>query len=269
MIHTPAMRQFILAVWLGLLSTASAAETMAYASPAGRLPGIAIIIDDLGHQHEQGLRAVNLPGPVACAFLPFGPFTTALAEQAHARNKEVMLHLPMQPVDHIPSSQEQGLLTLDMTRQQFVDTLSGNIAAVPHVTGLNNHMGSLLTRHPGSMAWLMQAIGQRGNLFFIDSRTTKATVASRLAGEYGVPSMERNIFLDNIPERAAVRAQFRRLLDTARRQGTALGIAHPYPETLEVLAEELETLGEQGIRLVPVSRLIVLRNERRLAWQEH
>jgi hypothetical protein len=148
-----------------------------------------------------------------------------------------------------------------------VRTLRANIEAVPHVSGLNNHMGSLLTQHPGTMAWLMQALGEHGDLFFVDSRTTSATVAQQLAGEFGIPSMSRNVFLDNEPAPEAVRKQFRQLLETARREGTALGRGHPYPATLAVLEEELAQLAGQGIQLLPVSRLIDLQNERRLAWQ--
>jgi len=241
-----------------------------HAAPADTekyLPAIALIIDDLGYQREQGMRAVSLPGPVACAFLPYGPFTKALASQAHAYRKEIMLHLPMQALDHGHKRVEKGTLTLDMTEQQFMDALARGIAAVPHVSGLNNHKGSLLTQHPGNMAWLMRAMNQRGNLFFIDSRTTKATVARQLAVEYGVPSSSRNVFLDNNPEPEAVRAQFRKLVAIAKRDGTALGIGHPFPGTLGVLTEELDNLHRQGVQLLSVSRLIELQNERSIAWQ--
>jgi len=124
-----------------------------------------------------------------------------------------------------------------------------------------------LTRHPGTMAWLMDAIAQRGDLFFVDSRTTSATVAEQLAVEYGIPNTSRNVFLDNEPNPAAVRAQFRKLLAMARRNGTALGIGHPYPGTLEVLADELRRLEQQGVQLIPVSQLIELQKQGRSSWQ--
>jgi len=178
-----------------------------------------------------------------------------------------MLHLPMQALDHAHEHVEPGTLTIDMSQQQFMDTLQQSLAAVPHVSGLNNHMGSLMTRHPGNMAWLMEAISERGDLFFVDSRTTHFTVAKQLATEYGIPSISRNVFLDNQPTPEAIRAQFRRLVEIARRDGTAVGIGHPQAATLQVLAEELEKLPQQGIQLLPVSRLIELQNERRLAWQ--
>jgi hypothetical protein len=262
-----AIRQSLLAVWAVCQAAAVAADDQQQTITDSGRPGIAIIIDDLGYQQGPGSRVARLPGAIACAFLPHGPHTAALAREAHAQHKEVMLHLPMQPVGHIPAGREAGVLTLDMTRPQFVRTLQANLDAVPHASGLNNHMGSLLTQHPGTMAWLMQALGEHGNLFFVDSRTSTATVARQLAGEYGIPSMSRNVFLDNEPDPEAVRAQFRQLLEIARREGTALAIGHPYPATFEVLEEELAQLADRGVQLVPVSRLIELQNERRLAWQ--
>jgi hypothetical protein len=228
-------------------------------------PSIALIIDDLGNQYSQDSEAIKLPGKVTCAFLPYAPFTRKLAEQAYAGRKEVMLHLPMQAVNEEP--REAGELTLDMTRLQFNRTLQGDLAAVPHVSGINNHKGSLLTRHPGHMAWLMQDMGRQGGLFFVDSRTTAATVARQLATEYRVPSIDRKVFLDNEQTTTAVQAQFRRLLDIARREGSALGIGHPHAETLAVLRQELARLDDYNVQLVSVSRLIEIENRRKTVWQ--
>lgn len=252
----PAFRWIVIAFCLASLSAAAAADDVGPVNPADRLPGIALIIDDLGNQQGYGKQAVLLPGPVACSFLPHGPYTRSLARLAHAQDKEVMLHLPMEPIYGVHPDDEQGELTLDMTQHQFQQVLDGDFDAVPYVTGLNNHMGSLLTRHPGAMAWLMQALSRRGSLFFVDSRTTSETVARQLAVEYGIPSTDRNVFLDNEPDPESVRAQFRKLVEMARRDGTALGIGHPHPGTLEVLREELAGLETQGIRLLPVSGLI-------------
>jgi len=255
--------------WLGaVLFVLFVLPAGAFAAGADNpVPAIALIIDDLGNQRLPGKHAVLLPGPVACAFLPEGPFTRELARAAHARDKEVMLHLPMQASGPLQNTHGAGVLTLDMTRQQYLTTLERDLSAIPHVSGLNNHMGSLLTRHPGNMGWLMQALRERGNLFFIDSRTTRATVARRMAYEFGIPSSERNVFLDNEPEAPAIRQQFQRLLAIARRDGTALAIGHPYPATIEVLKEELQQLGRSGVRLVPVAQLIELQKDRQLAWQ--
>ena len=108
-----AIWRYVFALWLAGAAITSAADEPGKPVVDNRRPAIALIIDDMGNQHAQGLRVIDLPGPVACAFLPYGAFTGLLARRAHARNKEVMLHLPMQSV--APDVEDRGELTLDMT----------------------------------------------------------------------------------------------------------------------------------------------------------
>ncbi len=215
---------------------------------------ISIIIDDMGDHRDAGLRAIQLPGAVTYAFLPHAPHSNSLANTAHNQNKEVMLHLPMQAIgsNHLGP----GGLTLDMNRDQFQETLKADLASVPHVAGINNHMGSLLTRHPGHMQWLMEDIRQLETLYFIDSRTTHHTVANKLANEHQVPSRQRDVFLDDDPSPDAVINQFNRLIEKANKQGSAIGIGHPYDSTLSVLAVMIPQLKHMDIELVPVSHLV-------------
>jgi len=228
-------------------------------------PAISIIIDDMGKRLQAGQRVLALPGPVACAFLPQARYTASLANTAHAAGKEVMLHLPMDSVDRRPL--DAGAVTLDMTEQQFVSTVKADLAAVPHVIGINNHMGSLLTRHPGHMLWLMRLMQSQAPLFFVDSRTTVETVARLVAMENGVPASERNVFLDNQLDTGEIAVQFDRLLQLARKQGTALAIGHPNALTLAVLEQRLPELEQQGIRLLPVSELIEIQQRGEHTWQ--
>lgn len=231
----------------------------------GGTPEIAIIIDDLGGRLDAGRRVIGLNGPVACAFLPHAPHTPKLAELAHSHDKEVMLHLPMETVEG--NALDAGGLTMDMSEQSLVKTLQTNLARVPHVSGVNNHMGSLLTRHPGHMLWLMRAIQRDERLFFVDSRTTKHTVARQIAYENSVPSVSRDVFLDDTPTPEAVRREFQRLLGLARRNGSALGIGHPHPATLDLLEHELAQLSRHGVKLVPVARLVQRQQERDSLWR--
>ena len=227
---------------------------------------IGIIIDDMGKRLETGQRALALPGPVACAFLPRAHYTRELANQASERGHEVLLHLPMDSVDGRPL--DAGAVTLQMTEHEFVGTVLENLRRVPHVTGVNNHMGSLLTRHPGHMRWLMETLQRQGGLFFVDSRTTTATVAQQVADETGIPGIRRNVFLDNSLDKKDIAFQFDRLVALAREQGSALAIGHPYPQTLAVLEQRLPQLARQGIRLAPVRDLIA-QQEGEKTWQAY
>ena len=218
-------------------------------------PRIAIIIDDIGDRVAEGKRAVSLPGPVAMAFLPHTPYAAELAREAHRRQKTVMLHLPLQATNG--KALGPGGIELDTTEIEFRRILEGNLAAIPHVEGVNNHMGSLLTRHPGHMAWLMRSLREDHELFFVDSYTHKDSVALQLAAENGLRTTRRDVFLDNEPTPDAILAEFERLVEMARKNGHAVGIGHPYPQTMAFLAEHLPELEERyGVTLVPITELL-------------
>jgi uncharacterized protein len=117
------------------------------------------------------------------------------------------------------------------------------------------------------MDWLMREIAARPGLYFVDSRTTGASVAYRAARHHGVPSAERNVFLDTLRGEAAVRQAFEALVVRALRDERALAIGHPYPETLKVLAEELPKLARFGVRLVAPSELIARQSGTRGPWR--
>ncbi len=218
-------------------------------------PRLAIIIDDLGYHLANGKRAISLPGPIAMSVLPSAPRARTLAQQAHANGKEVLLHLPLQAYDDDDRA-EPAEIVLDMSRARVGDTFQQALEAVPHVVGINSHRGSLLTRHPGHMAWLMQEIAAREKLFFIDSFTTHQSVAMQIAEENGVEAMRRDIFLDPDKDPAAIAREFERLKAIARKRGYAIGIGHPYPATLELLERELPRLEDEGFQLVRVSELV-------------
>lgn len=226
------------------------------AGQAGAQPAVrvAIIIDDLGNSLRLGRRAVELPGALTYAVLPQLPYSRDIAQRAHKRGKEVMLHLPMQTTDG--HSLGPGGLHTGMSRKDFARAVRASLAAIPYVSGVNNHMGSLLTRQPAAMRWLMQDLRCFYDLYFVDSRTNSNTVARQFAREAGLANAQRDVFLDNQRHPEYVRNQLRNLISRARTNGTAIGIGHPYPETLAVLAEELPRLADQGIELVPVSRLV-------------
>ncbi|MEC9405766.1 MAG: divergent polysaccharide deacetylase family protein [Abyssibacter sp.] len=224
-------------------------------------PQIAIIIDDLGYGQRSGQRVLDLPGPVACAFIPDAPHSPIQARQAHAAGKEVMLHLPMEP--HSGARAHPTTLTTHSTANDVQQMLHTAMRDIPHVVGVNNHQGSLLTEQTTHMRWLMDAMDAYPHLYFVDSMTTPRSVALRSARAALIPSTRRNVFLDHVRSRPAIEAEFDRLVRLAERHGTALAIGHPYSETLAVLEARLPELASRGIDLVPVGSLIQLRTAQR------
>jgi polysaccharide deacetylase 2 family uncharacterized protein YibQ len=235
----------VLATLLLLFSGAATAES----------PRVAIIIDDLGYHLTNGKRAIDLPGPVSFSFLPGAPRARVLAELAHGLGKDILLHLPLQAYRDDGRS-EPTEIHIDMSRMRVSNALDEALASVPHVVGINSHRGSLLTRHPGHMQWLMEAIRERRDLFFIDSYTHHESVALQIARENGIDATRRDVFLDPDTSPETVAREFERMKDLARERGQVIAIGHPHPTTLELLERELPRLAEEGFKLVAVTELL-------------
>ncbi len=164
-----------------------------------------------------------------------------------------MLHLPMEPLSGADPG--PGALTSDMSSVELRDATLAALDAVPGAIGVNNHMGSILSTDDRSMAAVLTVVGENG-LFWVDSRTSAESVGYRQALEMGVPSTERQVFLDSDPVSDAVEEQFDRLLSVARRRGAALAIGHPHGATLEVLERRIPEAVAAGFEFVPVSFLL-------------
>jgi uncharacterized protein len=216
-------------------------------------PVIAIIIDDMGQQLRLDRQAIELKGDLTYSFLPDAPYAPRLADLVHSLGKEVMLHAPMESIYH-DRLRTDGIQS-QMSGKAIKELIHKQLSVVPHVHGVNNHMGSFATQDEEVMRSLMHAlrIWRKRELFFIDSMTTPASLAGKVAAEYGLMTSRRQVFLDHQPSFEYVSQQFDRLLDIARKDGFALAIGHPRKDTLAVLRERLSKLTHQGFELVTVS----------------
>ncbi len=215
-------------------------------------PKVAIIIDDMGYHRNLGEKLIRLPHNLSFSFLPHAPFTAKLEKMAFDHGKTVLLHQPLEPKDESwdPGPGALYLNELEQQRQIF----NHNLSLVPHATGVNNHMGSLYTENEIGMKALLELIAERG-LFFIDSFTTSSSQGHALARKIGIQSARRNIFLDNIQESEAICKQLEELTNTARKNGRAIGIAHPHPQTFKAIESCLHSV-EKVVQLVSVDKLV-------------
>ena len=214
------------------------------------LPELAIIVDDIGYTLANSRSAIELQHPFAYAILPFSPHADSLANLATRLDKEVIIHLPMEAESGAHRLGPAGLRA-DMSREDFHQALAKSLAAVPNAIGVNNHMGSRLTKLSTQMRWLMAALYAQGDLFFVDSRTTSGSVASRTARELRLPSTSRDVFIDNKVDAEHIERQLTALVQKAKSKGRALGIAHPYDVTIAMLASWQPE--DFGVRLIKLS----------------
>lgn len=219
----------------------------------GGLPLVAIIIDDMGYHEKIGGDLMALPMQLTFSFLPYAPFTRQQEAAAAALGHTVLLHLPMQPENKMWNP-GPGALYLGEKENAQKKILDLDLSWVPHAVGVNNHMGSLITQDEQSMRFLLHLLEEK-RLFFIDSLTTPKSVAYRLAMKMGVKTGRRQIFLDNVHTEDQISQQLDKLVMEAQNRGKVIGIGHPYPETLRVLATRLSSLNEK-VHLVGVEKVI-------------
>jgi len=231
-------------------SPGSAAE----ATPGPGTSRVAIVIDDLGNDEAAVERIASWPYKVSGAVLPALPGSGRAARDLEQSGKQVILHLPMEPRRYPQMRPGPGLVLLSQSEEEIARTLESDLESVPGAAGVSNHMGSAATADPRVMRAVVRVLARRG-LFFLDSRTTEATVAREAAKEQRVPAVSRRVFLDDVATEPAVARQMAQFILDARAEGSAVAIGHPYPATLAVLERELPRLADHGLRLVPVGDL--------------
>ena len=214
---------------------------------------VAVIFDDAGGSLEDIEVIIGLDRPVTIAVLPELRFSRDAAERARAAGLEVFLHLPLE-ADDPGKAMGPGGIAGTMSDGEIATTVRAGLASVPGAVGVNNHMGSKGTADERVMRAVLGVVRAEG-LLWVDSVTSLRTVGARLAGEMGIPTASRQVFLDNVDDPAAIRAQVRRLIEIARRQGQAVAIGHAHRRTAQVLREMLSEFDRAGIEFVPVSAL--------------
>jgi uncharacterized protein len=223
-------------------------------SEQGQGARLAIIIDDLGNDRAAADAIFALDCPITISVLPNHSRSIEIAQEAHRRGYQVMLHLPMESMGYErPEARE---LRPGMSAGEVGTLVDNLLQAVPDVAGVNNHQGSQSTADAALMDELMPVLREH-NLFYVDSRTTAATVAYDTAQRFGVRSGFRNVpFLDDVAEVGAVRTQLQLALRDARKKGDAIAIGHPHPATLQAMRDVLPEAKSLGVRLVFVSEVV-------------
>jgi len=250
--------RFPLALALLCCLTGAAHATPASHNATPHKAYLSLIIDDLGQNLPRDRRVLALPGPVTTAVMPDTPHAAEFAREAHKAGKIVILHMPMDPATGAFAWHP------DLPVDELEKRLNAAFKAVPYASGINNHMGSRMTSQPQAMAWLMGNLQQR-HKFFVDSRTSAQTVAAAQAQKIGLASVSRDVFLDDVRTEQAIAMQLETAIKLARKQGSAVMIGHPYPQTLAVLERELPKLKAQGIDWIDIRQMIGVRGNKAMA----
>lgn len=219
-----------------------------------QLPKVSIIIDDIGYERIIADKFLSLDAVLTFSVFPHSPFQKSFVKKAAAKGYEIMLHLPMEPNEFPKVNPGPDALLTSMSPDELISQLNENLDAIPSIKGVNNHMGSKMTAVSTQMYQIFSVLKKR-KLFFIDSRTTPASLCKPSARLLQIPFAQRDVFLDHLQESDFIRKQIKELIRIAISQGEAIAIAHPHSVTYEVLREELPEL-QKKVRLVPASNLV-------------
>ncbi len=224
--------------------------------PAAPLQGkIVLILDDWGYNLRHRHFIVGNDFHVTLSVLPFKPYSETIAKLAYDKDKDVIVHMPMEPHDKENYGLEEKMLSVGMRPAEVVRLLDEAFVSVPFAKGLSNHMGSKATEDAALMRTVMTYLKKR-RLFFVDSLVTPQSVCAAAARREGVAFTQRDVFIDNVNDADAIRAQLEELAEKARADGIAVGLAHDRPLTIRVLEEEIPRLEKEGFRFISVSEAL-------------
>ncbi len=237
------------------LTLASIAKPKAVRLEQPRGPRVAIIVDDVGANIEPLMALLSLEAPLTYAILPSREFSAEAQKMIRKRGKEVMLHLPMEPLDYPRKNPGKGALMVRMGEEEIRKQVRRFLDEFPGVAGVNNHMGSRFTQDRRQMGVVLDELKRR-NLFFVDSLTIGRSVAHKESARLGLPYAKRDVFLDHVDDPKRILEQVEKMIQLAKRNGSALAICHPRKNTIAVLRKAVQRLKSEGIDVVPVSTLI-------------
>jgi hypothetical protein len=216
---------------------------------------VAIVIDDMGRDIAKLRRLQEVESEINIAILPYLKDSKAVAQESYERGWNVILHLPMEPQNGAVHNPGQGALWTTMTKEEVRSTIIEGLENVPYAIGFNNHMGSKFTEDEALMKVVIDTARERG-VFFLDSRTTSRSVGAKLARKMGVKTASRSVFLDNKQDKDYIRGQIEELIRIAKLNGSAIGIGHPYSETISVIIEKEADFERAGVKLVRLDELV-------------
>ena len=239
--------------WSPREAAPTAADKIAEKKP--QRPGVILIIDDLGYDKKSIDRILKIKQPINLAVLPHLPHSLYAARAAYRGGKDVILHLPMEPKyssGYTADDAGEGVLLLGFSIDQMREELRRNIVAVPNIVGVNNHMGSKFMENEEPVKTVMQELKAR-DLYFVDSLTTPNSRGYRIARQLGVKTLKRDVFIDQRERgKEYTMEQLDHLVRIAEKNGIAVGIGHPYPQTIDALAEYMPK-NEKKVEFIKIS----------------
>ena len=230
-----------------------------YAKPFDRAdprPRVAIVVTGLGLSAAATESAIQgLPGSVTLAFAPYAPDLNEWIRLARAAGHEVLLNVPMEPVNYPAYDPGPQTLLTSLDAQVNQDRLLWILSRGTGYVGVIDFMGSKFTASVPHLSPVLAALNERG-LLFLDSGGAVRSGTGEVARAVRLPWAETTLTLDERASRTEIDKKFAELEKIARASKRAIGIASPYPVALERIATWSRQLVARGIAVAPVSALV-------------
>jgi polysaccharide deacetylase 2 family uncharacterized protein YibQ len=218
-----------------------------------RRPRVALIISELGLSSAATTASIQqTPPDVTLAFSPYADNLEHWIGLARAAGHEVLVNLPMEPINFPANDPGPRALLTSLSAQQNLERLDWVLGRISGYVGVTNHMGSRFTTMPDVLKPVLTVINERG-LMFVDSRASARSVAAKLASDIGLPRAINDRQIDQEASRSAIDNRLAEIERIARESGSAVAMGQPYPVTLERALAWLQTLETKGLVLAPIT----------------
>ncbi len=214
-------------------------------------PKVALIFDDLGESYRDLKEINSLNIPVTVSILPGLKLSKDIANLSSRYGFSVLTHLPLEPKNAEKfKTNKYRFIGSSLAKSERSALLRYYLNYIRTSIGVNNHMGSRATENPELMREVLIAVKKNG-LVFIDSRTSKASVACKVAKEEGVPCADNEGFFDSLSDLQLMENRLKDLINHATRKGKIIIIAHPKKNTFFVLHKVLPE-AEKKIKFITI-----------------
>lgn len=228
-----------------------------YARPWSGTRGtrIAIVVGGLGLSQTGTQRAIRtLPGEVTLAFASTGNSLARWMQEARRSGHEILLQLPLEPFDDLDNDPGPDTLRAGFDAKKNLDLLHRAMAKITNYTGVTNFMGGKFLSSADALEPVLRDIGGRG-LLFLDDSSSAQSLSGTIAGALEMPHAFADLQLDATLSREAILRKLDELERVARRNGTAIGVASAFDESVQAIADWIQEASQRGIEIVGVAAL--------------
>ncbi len=216
---------------------------------------IAIVVGGLGISQTGSMEAVeSLPAGVTLGFSPAGNSLDRWMQAARRGGHELLLQAPLEPVGYPTVDPGENTLTVAETVTGDFSAIYASLGKMTNYVGVMNYMGARFTAERSAMEPFIAELGRRG-LMYLDDGSSARSVGKDTAVAAGVPAAAANVLLDQNQDPAAIAEQLDMLEKVARAQGSAIGVASAFGQSIGTIAAWIPAAEKRGIEIVPVSAL--------------